>query len=29
MVRVSGSTEQFAADYPVPIVVDIRRVRGH
>lgn len=29
MVRVSGSTEQFAADYPVPIVIDIRRVRGH
>jgi PPOX class probable F420-dependent enzyme len=29
MIRVSGSSEQFADDYPVPIVIDIRRVRGH
>lgn len=29
MARVSGSTEQFAADYPVPVRIRIERVRGH
>jgi PPOX class probable F420-dependent enzyme len=28
MRRVSGSLEQFSADYPVPLRFDIRRVRG-
>jgi len=29
MVRVSGSVERFAEQYPVPLVVEIDRVRGH
>ncbi len=29
MVRVSGSTEQFARDYPVALRVRIERARGH
>src|SRR3954454_22591342 len=29
MVRVSGSVEKFAEQYPVPLVVEIDRVRGH
>lgn len=29
MRRVSGSPEQFAADYPVPVRMDLQRVRGH
>lgn len=28
MARVSGTPEQFAADYSVPLRIDIRRVRG-
>jgi PPOX class probable F420-dependent enzyme len=28
MNRVSGSAEQFAADYPVPLRIRIRRIRG-
>jgi PPOX class probable F420-dependent enzyme len=29
MARVSGSAEQFSADYPVALRIDIRRIRGH
>jgi PPOX class probable F420-dependent enzyme len=29
MVRVSGSVEAFAAQYSVPLRIDVRRVRGH
>src|SRR4051812_23915413 len=29
MRRVSGSEERFAADYAVPIVIEIRQIRGH
>jgi PPOX class probable F420-dependent enzyme len=29
MIRVSGSAEKFAADYPVPVEIEIRRIRGH
>jgi PPOX class probable F420-dependent enzyme len=29
MVRVSGSVERFAEQYPVPIRVEVRRVRGY
>ena len=29
MRRVSGSEERFAAEYPVALAVEIRRVRGH
>jgi PPOX class probable F420-dependent enzyme len=29
MRRVSGSLEQFARDYAVPVRIDIRRIRGH
>jgi PPOX class probable F420-dependent enzyme len=29
MARVSGSVEQFAAQYPVPLRIEVRRVRGH
>lgn len=29
MRRVSGSLEQFALDYSVPLRMDIRRIRGH
>jgi PPOX class probable F420-dependent enzyme len=29
MTRVSGSLEQFAADYPVPLQIEIQRIRGH
>lgn len=29
MRRVSGSLEQFASDYPVPLQITIRRIRGH
>jgi PPOX class probable F420-dependent enzyme len=29
MRRVSGSLEQFAQDYSVALLVDIRRIRGH
>jgi PPOX class probable F420-dependent enzyme len=28
MARVSGTAERFSADYPVPLVIDVRRVRG-
>ena len=28
MRRVSGSVEQFAADYPVPLRIEIRKIRG-
>lgn len=28
MTRVSGSAEQFATDYPVPLRIRIRRIRG-
>jgi PPOX class probable F420-dependent enzyme len=29
MVRVSGSVERFAEQYPVALRIDVRRVRGH
>ena len=29
MRRVSGSEAQFAEDYSVPLVIELRRVRGH
>jgi PPOX class probable F420-dependent enzyme len=29
MTRVSGSAENFAAEYPVPLQITIRRIRGH
>jgi len=29
MARVSGSVERCAQDYSVPLLVDVRRVRGH
>jgi PPOX class probable F420-dependent enzyme len=29
MERVSGTVEQFAEDYPVPVRIAIRRIRGH
>jgi len=29
MIRVSGSVEEFAAQYPVLLVIEIDRVRGH
>ena len=29
MERVSGSLEGFAEEYPVPLRIEIRRVRGH
>jgi PPOX class probable F420-dependent enzyme len=29
MTRVSGGLEQFSADYPVPLRIEIRRIRGH
>jgi PPOX class probable F420-dependent enzyme len=29
MAQVSGSLEQFAAEYPVALRIDVRRVRGH
>jgi PPOX class probable F420-dependent enzyme len=29
MERVSGSVEQFAVEYPVPLRIEIRRIRGH
>jgi len=29
MVRVSGSLEGFAQEYPVPLVIEVRRIRGH
>lgn len=29
MAQISGSVEQFSADYPVPIRVDVTRVRGY
>jgi PPOX class probable F420-dependent enzyme len=29
MARVSGSAERFAAEYPVPLHITIRRIRGH
>ena len=29
MARVSGSVEKFAQDYSVPLLIDLRRVRGH
>src|SRR4051794_2919919 len=28
MVGVSGTIEKFAADYPVPLRIDVRRIRG-
>lgn len=28
MVRVSGSAEKFAVDYPIPLRITIRRIRG-
>lgn len=29
MERVSGSVERFAQQYPVPLRIQVRRVRGH
>jgi PPOX class probable F420-dependent enzyme len=29
MERVSGSVDAFAAEYPVPVRIDIRRIRGY
>ncbi len=29
MARVSGSLENFTAQYPVPLRIEIRRIRGH
>jgi PPOX class probable F420-dependent enzyme len=29
MTRVSGSAERFAAEYPVPLRIRVRRIRGH
>lgn len=29
MAEVSGSVERFAAEYPVPVRITIRRIRGH
>lgn len=29
MERVSGSVEEFAAQYPVPLRIEIRRIRGY
>lgn len=28
MASISGSPEKFSADYPVPVMVDVQRVRG-
>lgn len=29
MARVSGSVEQFSADYPVAVQIAVERIRGH